>query len=176
MQLERSPYPSSWTVRRALDAYLQENGFTEQAYDEPWTEASFLGIRFKVPNTAKHKWAIKMHDLHHVATGYGTDLAGEAEISAWELRRGIAGLDAYVTAIVMAGAFMGLFRAPVRTIAAFVASGGDTPSLFEPSVDYDALMSLSVGDLRAKLGVPQGGQTELPRELHAYAPRAIADH
>jgi hypothetical protein len=170
MQVERTPYPSSWTVRRALEAYLRENGFTEQAYEEPWTEASFLGVRFKVPNTEKHKWAIKMHDLHHVATGYGTDLAGEAEISAWELRRGLSGLDAYVSAIVLAGAFMGLFRAPVRTVAAFLGSGGDTRSLFDPSVDYEALLRETVGDLRSRLAVPEGGQTERPRELHAYAP------
>ncbi len=28
---------------------------------------------------------IPFNDLHHVATGYGTDVLGEAEIGAWEL-------------------------------------------------------------------------------------------
>jgi hypothetical protein len=171
MPLERSPYPSSWSVRRALEAYLQENGFTVQAYEEPWTEASFLGIRFKVPNTAKHKWAIKMHDLHHVATGYGTDLTGEAEVSAWELRRGLSGLDAYVSGIVLLATVAGVFRAPLRTLAALRASRGGARSLFDPSVDYEEVLAGTVGELRARLGVPEQGQTALPRALHRYAPR-----
>ncbi|MGZ3419675.1 MAG: hypothetical protein ACXWUG_04870 [Polyangiales bacterium] len=173
MQPERSPYPSSWNVRRALDAYLQENGFTTQAYEEPWTEASFLGIRFKVPNTARHKWAIKMHDLHHVATGYGTDLVGEGEVSAWELRRGLSGLDAYVASIVVVATFVGMIRAPARTLAAFLASGAEQKSLFDRSVDYEALLEGTVAELRARLHVPERGQTEIPRELHAYAPRRV---
>jgi len=83
-----APVPASWTVRQARDAYLAENGFTLAAYDAPRTEASFFWFHFSVPNTPVHRWAIQMHDLHHVATGYGTDTVGEGEISAWEARRG----------------------------------------------------------------------------------------
>ncbi|NIR59727.1 MAG: hypothetical protein GWO02_09485, partial [Gammaproteobacteria bacterium] len=28
------PYPAHWTVQRALETYLEENGFTAEAYDE----------------------------------------------------------------------------------------------------------------------------------------------
>src|SRR5262245_47490792 len=101
------PLSESMNVRAARDAYLEENGFTVDAYDERWTWATFLGVRFAVPNTAKHRWGIMLHDLHHVATGFGTDLAGEGEISAWELGAGgLAGLRAlgpYVGSIVMSG-------------------------------------------------------------------------
>ena len=46
--------------------------------------------------------AVRWHDLHHVATRFGTDNVGEGEISAWELRRGLRGLGPYVGAIVLA--------------------------------------------------------------------------
>lgn len=87
---DRLPFPPAMQVDEALQVYLDENGFTRASYDAPRTPASFLGIRFSVPNTPRHAWAIRLHDLHHVATGFGTDLAGEGRISAWEARRGPA--------------------------------------------------------------------------------------
>src|SRR5215467_14616440 len=106
MSTTDKPLPADWGVREGRDTYLAENGFTTAAYDVKWTDASFFGVRFRVPNTARHRWAIMLHDLHHVATGYGTDLVGEAEISAWELRRGLRGLGFYVGSIVAGGALM----------------------------------------------------------------------
>jgi len=84
--------PTPQSVESARDAYLARNGFTVESYSARWTPASFMGIPFVVPNTTTHRWAIMMHDLHHVTTGYGTDIPGEGEISAWELRRGLTGL------------------------------------------------------------------------------------
>jgi len=162
--------PASWRAREGRDAYLAENGFTVEAYDAKWTDASFVGVRFRVPNTRHHAWAIKMHDLHHVATGYGTDLVGEAEVSAWELRRGLRGLGAYVGSIVVAGALVGVLVAPGRTLRAWRASSPDRPSLFRSTRPYDDLLAMSVGSLRQELGVPEGGLSSRPRELHAYAP------
>ena len=166
-----SPIPASDSTLNGRDAYLAENGFSVAAYEEPWTSASFLGVQFRVPNTARHRQAIRLHDLHHVATGYGTDLAGEAEISAWELRRGLRGLGAYVSAIVVAGAAAGLLFAPRRTLRAWRASppGG---SLFQTGRDYDALLAMTVGELRRELGVPEGGLSTEPRRLHTFAPPA----
>ena len=94
------------TVREARDQYLAENGFTFEGYDAKWTHASFFGVRFRVPNTDSHRVGIMLHDLHHVATGFGTDLVGEGEISAWEAHRGLAPVGLYVASIVTAGAFM----------------------------------------------------------------------
>lgn len=164
------PLPMSLTVRQARDAYLSENGFTLQAYQDAWTKASLFGVRFSVPNTRRHRWAIMMHDLHHVATGYGTDLPGEAEISAWELRRGVRRLGWYVGGIVTSLAALGLVIAPRRTLAAFRA-GTMGPSLFALD-DASALLDLTVGELRQKLGLPEAGVATLPRRLHPDAPRA----
>jgi hypothetical protein len=164
------PLPATLTVREARDHYLAENGFTVDAYESKWTDASFLGVKFRVPNTAKHRWGIMLHDLHHVATGYGTDLAGEGEISAWEAHRGLRALGPYVGGIVASGALMGLLLAPRRSMEAWRVSGtGD--SLFDSTTAYESLLAMTVGELRELLGVPRDGLQRGTRNLHAYAPR-----
>jgi hypothetical protein len=104
---------------------------------------------------ANRRRALKLHDLHHVVTGFGTDLAGEAEISAWELRRGLGGLGFYVGAIIVSVALLGLFIGPRRTLRAWRASRS-TWSLFQIERDYEEIVRMSVGELRRELGVPEG--------------------
>ena len=165
------PFPASWTVRQARDAYLAENGFTVEGYADAWTEASFFGIPFKVPNTPRHRWAIKLHDLHHVATGYGTEIAGEGEISIWERRRGLRALGVYVATIIALGSLTGALLAPRRALAAWRASGRGRTSLFScGDANYEALLALTVQQLRTKLGVPQEGLVTA-RALHSRAPK-----
>ena len=157
------------SVRAGRDAYLAENGFTVEAYEAKWTPGSLFGFRFKVPNTPNHRRAIMWHDLHHVATGFGTDLAGEAEISTWELRRGLTGLDLYVSAIVVGLALSGLVVAPVRTWRAWNAAGKPGANLFAHTLsEYDAILALDVAELRRRLGVPPEGLAS-ERGLHSTA-------
>jgi hypothetical protein len=164
------PLPAHWSVQAGRDAYLAENGFTLEGYTAPRTEASILRFRFSVPNTPRHQWAIRLHDLHHIATGYGTDHAGEAEISAWEARHGLRALGLYVGAIVVSGALLGLLIAPQRTLRAWRA-GRAPGSLFQRhDLDYEALLGMSIGELRAVLALPPDGLAEEPRRLHEFAP------
>ena len=164
------PLPSSWTVKRARDAYLEENGFTVESYDAPRTPASFLGIRFSVPNTPRHRWAIMLHDLHHVATGYGTDPRGEGELSAWECRRGLRPLGLYVGLIVISGVLLGLITAPRRTLRAWQASTGGLSLFHETDHSYEELLCLKTGDLRRLLELPVSGLSDRRRGLHSLAP------
>lgn len=157
-------------VRDARDAYLAENGFTMEAYDAPTAKGSFFGLAFSVPNPPAHRRAIRFHDLHHVATGYGTDHAGEAEISAWQARRGLIAAGAYVTGIVLANAGLGLVVAPRRTLRALEDARG-RGSLFTLDVAYEALLDRTVGELRALLAIPTEGLERGTRGLHALAPR-----
>lgn len=170
------PFPPEWTVRRARDAYLAENGFTVEGYDAKWTEGSFLGVRVWIPNTKRHRWGIMLHDLHHVATGYGTDPVAEGEISAWELRHSVWALGPYVGGVVLFGALFGAVLAPRRALAAW-RSAENARSLHalllvtdEPA--YAKLLEMTVGELRAHLGVPAEGLWFGPRTLHHYAPVA----
>ena len=176
--MSTEPFPESMNVREARDAYLAVNGFTLEAYESKWTDASFFGVPFKVPNTRQHRVAIMLHDLHHVATGFGTDLAGEGEISAWEARRGLGALGAYVGGIVASGMMLGVLLAPRRTARAWRGSTEGASSLFpltrERDFDarYERLLAMTVGELRRELGVPENGIVRGPQGLHAYAPKA----
>ena len=167
------PLPSSWSVRDGRDAYLAENGFTTAEYDKKYAQYPLLGFKLPIPNSAARRRAVRLHDLHHVATGYGTDKAGEGEISAWELRRGLKSLGPYVGAIVLSGALLGMLIAPRRTLRAFHASGRDKgSSLFPVDIAYDTLLDLSVAELRQELGIPRAGLASTPREVHTLAPKS----
>lgn len=162
------PLPASLGVREARDLYLVENGFTTEAYDSPTAEGALFGLKFSVPNPPAHQRAIRFHDLHHVATGYGTDHAGEAELSAWQARRGLRRAGLYVTAIVLANAVLGVIVAPARTFKAVRAATG-VGTLFDMDADYERLLELSVGELRALLSIPKAGIAIGARGLHAHA-------
>lgn len=167
------PFPSSWSVRDARDAYLAENGFTTAEYDKKYAEYPLFGFKLPIPNSAARRRAVRLHDLHHVVTGYGTDKVGEGEISAWELRRGLKSLGPYVGAIVLGGALLGMLIAPRRTLRAFHASGHDNgSSLFPVDISYETLLDLSVAELRQELGIPREGLADAPREVHALAPKS----
>jgi len=159
------------TVRSGRDAYLAENGFTTASYDDDRVPIALFGTTFWIINTAARKRAVRWHDLHHVATGFGTDPAGEGEISAWELRRGLRGLGLYVGAIVVSGLGLGLLLAPKRTWRAWVASGKDHHNFFARDVaDYERVLDMTIAELRTDLAIPPTGiATE--RGLHAAAPR-----
>lgn len=170
----RGSFPGAWRVVRGRDAYLAENGFTVEEYASKWTKASFFAIDFAVPNTPKHRWAIMLHDLHHVATGFGTDLAGEAEISAWEVRGGLRGLGLYVGTIVVSGVLMGMMVAPRRTLRAWKLARS-ARSLWTQDAKYEELLAMSISELRAYVGVAANGIAEA-RGLHKNAPpQAIAE-
>jgi hypothetical protein len=167
---ELYPYPAEWSVRRALDAYHAENGFSAEQYDSPKTEASVFGIKFSVPNTEAHARALRYHDLHHVVTGFGTDLTGEGEISAYEVRGGLVSSGLYVSMIVLGAAAFGFVMSPRRVWRAFAASRG-TRDLWALDARYDSLLDMSVGELREMCGVPKSGLAKEPRALHTFAPK-----
>jgi hypothetical protein len=169
-----APMPAEMSVREARDRYLAENGFTVKAYEDKFTEGAFLGMKVLIPNTKTHRWAIMLHDLHHAATGYGTDLTGEGEISAWELRRGLRGLGLYVGFLILIGTINGLIVAPRRSLAAWRASGeAKKKNLWSMDVEYETLLAMNVGELRAFLGVPERGVATFPRGLHSRAPHTV---
>jgi len=166
-----APYPPDWSVEEALAAYLAENGFSADEYDKPKVDVTFWWVTFPFPNPPSRQRAIRLHDLHHVVTGYGTDPAGEAEISAWELRRGVGIFSTFVKGIVVSGALFGLVHSPLRTVAAWKAGWSAEGVGLQPATmeRYAELMQMKVGELRRVYGVDEQGIAG-ERALHYGAP------
>jgi hypothetical protein len=155
-------------VREARDAYFRENGFSLAAYAAPYAVMSLFGLAVRIPNPAARKRNIRYHDLHHVLTGFGTDLAGEGEVAAWQFRAGLPA-SLFLRALITSGLLLGALVAPRRVLAAWRAGRG-CRSLFKQLPPYEELLEKTVGELRELVGVPACGIATAPRRRHGRAP------
>lgn len=144
----------AYPVRQALHEFLSLNGFSLDEYNERTYWIDLAGWKIRLPNPAARRRMVPLHDLHHIATGYGTDLAGEGEIGAWELRAGCT--TPMLWFLNVGAAMLGLLVAPRRTARAF-ATGRGTTTLYRLGVKQQDALELTVGDLRHQLGIPPQG-------------------
>jgi hypothetical protein len=144
-------YAPSLTLRDARAQYFLRAGFDERSYSDRWVRLAIFGRPLLAfPNTAGRVRAVKLHDLHHVLTGYDTSWAGEAEIGAWELATGCR--DHWAAWYLnFWAALIGLLVAPRRVLRAF-ARGRREHNLYAEDLS-DALLAESLGALRARLGI-----------------------
>ena len=92
--------------------------------------------------------AVRLHDLHHVATGYATSVLGEAEIGAWELGGSCRGFVA-AWILNLYAMMLGFWIDPSVVYRAFVR-GRHTGNLYAGVWD-EALLDQRVGALRERL-------------------------
>ncbi len=140
------------SVREGLARYHADNGFDGDAMSTETIQMRVFGRRVDLPNPEFQRPLLARHDLHHVLTGYGTDLRGEAEMGAWELSAGPGHFFVWVNNV---GALALGVLAPVRTVRAF-ARGLRSRSLYNDETPYEALLDMSIDDLRARLGIHRG--------------------
>ena len=160
-------YPDDCRVGAARARYFDVNGFGDDGgYDEAWVRLKVGPIPVVFPNTAGRKAAVPCHDLHHVATGYDTDLVGEAEIGAWEIASGCAQVRAALI-LNMLVMWPVLFFAPARLYRAFVW-GRHTRNLYSAPYD-EALLDLDVGMLRQRLALDAPNRPVTRRDVLAFA-------
>jgi hypothetical protein len=153
--------PPSMSMREARDLYFKNNGFSLGAYSDPTFTIKFLGIPFTFPSTARRKQVLPLHDFHHILTGYGTNLIGEAEIGIWELRSGCNALVAYW--LNGSAVLLGLFMAPRRVWRAFRAARGQR-TLYRDPEPYAVLLEMPVDVVRRRLGIPTPApEREVPK-------------
>jgi hypothetical protein len=155
-------------VGRAVETYMTENGFTVAEYTAK-TVTFFAGpISFRVPNPPARQRAVPLHDIHHVVTGFGTDVIGEGEQGIWELRAGCPGaIPIFLNSLAATGAF---FLSPRRVIRAFL-SAKNAKTLYVSTIDAEAARLMTVRELRRRLGVPENGiANRNERRLHSHAP------
>ena len=145
--MPRVTYDATTSMRTARSRYFEANCFGDNGgYDAAWVQFKLGPLPLSIPNTASRVRAVAFHDLHHVVTGYDTDMVGELEISAWEIG---AGCRDYWAAwfINLSGLAGGLFAAPRRTFRAFVR-GRHNVTLY--GQDLEALLDCQVGEVRTR--------------------------
>jgi ubiquinone biosynthesis protein Coq4 len=138
-------------MREARAQYFPRAGFDERTYTERWVVLRTAGLPLLAfPNTRARVRAVRLHDLHHVLTGYDTSWAGEGEIGAWELGSGCADHWAawYLNGCAAA---IALCFAPRRVLAGF-RRGRRERNLYREEFD-DALLDETVAGMRARLGI-----------------------
>lgn len=110
---------TTMTLGAARADYYRANGFGDDGGDSlEWVPIKVLGLTLKIPNTDGRRRAVRIHDLHHVVTGYQTDLRGEAEIGAWELASGCLRWPA-ATVLNLFALAIGIVIAPRRVARAW---------------------------------------------------------
>lgn len=144
-------YDDSITLAAARAAFFDHARLgADGGYGAAWVRVETRPFPVFFPNTRGRVAAAKLHDLHHVATEYDADWAGEAEIAAWEIA---GGCGSYGWAWVLnLGAFLvGLALVPRRLFAAFVR-GRRARNLYHEGFAEERLGEVTVGALRAQLG------------------------
>ncbi len=143
------PFGDSTPLRHARTEYFRQAGFgPDGGYGARWVKVQLGPLPVWFPNTQGRRRAVRLHDLHHIATGYATSLVGEAEIGAWELAAGCA--DYYAAWLLNIGAVaIGLLIAPRRVWQAFLR-GRSCTTLYHLGFD-DRGLDDSVGGLRRRL-------------------------
>src|SRR4051812_7713716 len=112
-------YDPAMTLLEARTRYFEDNHFGKDGgYGAKWVDFKLGPIPMPFPNTQARVRAVKYHDLHHLVTGYATDIVGETEISAWELGSGCKSFYA-AWQLNLGGAALGALIAPRRTWRAF---------------------------------------------------------
>ncbi|MBW2280906.1 MAG: hypothetical protein JRG82_09180 [Deltaproteobacteria bacterium] len=144
-------YDDALTLGEARSRYFEANGFeTDGGYSARWVQLRAGPLRFGFPNTASRVRAVRLHDLHHLLTGYETDWKGEFEISAWEIASSCRDYGA-AWVLNIGGLAAGLFTHPRAVWHAFVR--GRHSGNFYATGYSEALLELTVGDARRDLGL-----------------------
>ena len=133
-----------------IERYLKESGYSSDGYEDRRFKVSVGKLVLNFPNPGK----LPYHDLHHVVSGYGTRLVGEAEVSVYELRGGCPTL--LILFLCLGSIAIGFVLSPVRVLRAWRTVKG-TRTLYASTVPYDRLLEMNIADLRSSLGIPREG-------------------
>ncbi len=108
------------------------------------------GFALYIPNFDAHRMAVIRHDVHHLVTGYSAStLAGESEISAWELASGCKTYWA-ATVINMYCAMIGVpFN--LRNLLNAFTRGRRTKNLYNKELTKQEFLHMPLEELKHRL-------------------------
>jgi hypothetical protein len=106
-------------------------------------------FHFYFPNFNARRKAVIKHDIHHILTGYDTTLAGESEISAWEIA---SGCKSYRAAFLIdtSGLMLGIGINFLGVLKAF-ARGRKTRNLYYDMFTTEQALAMKISELKAHL-------------------------
>ncbi len=139
---------SQQNIGEALDVFFKQYNLGEEGgLYEDWAWLDFKFFRLPIPNTASRKRALIYHDIHHLVTGYKSDLQGEAEIGAWEISSGCG--DFTAAWVLDTGSFlMGACFFPLKTFRAFMR-GKRTLNLYNNNAyTKEQLRAMQIGEIQ----------------------------
>jgi len=166
-------YPDDLTVREARALYFASGGIpADGGYEDAWVRLQAGPVPLGFPNTNARRRAVRLHDVHHVLTGYGTTWTGEAEISAWEIAGG-CGPHTAAWVINLGALFVGLLVDPRRTYRAFLRGRG-ARNLYHGDSDGEAILDDRLGDVRARLAFDASARVPGWRDRAAWLGWAAA--
>lgn len=149
----RAFYPDTMTLREARERYFQRSGFTAATYTSTWITLPLGPLKLPLPNFSARKEAVRIHDLNHILTGYGTDWLGEFRASAFELGMGVGRYWAGWM-INAGGAAGGLLRAPGEMLRAHARGRATARSTYALLSTWDeAFLDKPLAEVRALVGV-----------------------
>ena len=158
-------------MREARARYFAENGFGDGGYDSRFVKLQLGPVPVWIVNTKSRVRSVRLHDVHHVLTGYRTDVLGEGEIGAFELGAGcadhVAAWYLNLNALTLA-----LLLGPARLLRAF-ARGRRSGCLYDREWD-EALLDETVAGLRRRIGVADPEPQPTAAERLAFAGTALA--
>lgn len=167
----KTVYDDSMTMREARKKYFDVNGFGDNGgYDDAWVDFKLGPIPMPFPNTPARVRAVKFHDLHHILTGFDTDIVGEFEISAWEIAAGCKSFGAAWVLNLGGLASGALVRCPVRTFRAFVRGRREETTYGH---DLEEMLNLTVAEARERFA-PSTGKTAPNARLRDVALYALS--
>jgi hypothetical protein len=116
---------------------------------------------------------VKLHDIHHVLTGYDTTWRGKAEIGAWEIASG-CGRHYAAWVLNLWAMAIGLVIAPGRALRAW-RRGDSARNLYREEFG-SRLLDVEVGTLRARIRLDEGLARRAQAKVAALVrPRHVAE-
>lgn len=140
-------------IGEALEEFYRVNDYgVDGGAAARWVRVSLKPLSFYFPNFDARRQALRLHDIHHLVTEYQTNLAGEAEIAAWEI--GGSCTTYWAAWLLNFTAFCyGWLCLPRRVFRAFVRGRG-TRNLYHEGW-RDALLDETIGRMRRRLDLVQ---------------------
>ena len=136
------------TPREILQKFYTDNHFGDDGGNSlPYVKIELTPkLYFYFPNFDARRKAVILHDIHHLVTGYKTTLAGESEISAWEIG---SGCKSYWAAFFIntSGLMIGIPFNFFGVLKAF-ARGRKTKNLYHNTIPVEQAMDMQVSELK----------------------------